>query len=236
MRGAISKANADTSGAYTITFAPSLNGITHTLSLAGTGEDGNATGDLDITDDLTITGNGARNTVVNASGLDRVFDIPSGGIIVALNDMTIQNGDASDGDGGGIYNAGTLTINRSTISSNSVTFVSNNGGGGIFNNGTITINHSAVHNNIANGGNFDSGGGLFNSFTGLVNINNSTFSLNTAGLLGGAIFDEGTAVTIRNSTFSDNASLFLFTGGIETGGTVNIQNSIITSSAGDDCG
>jgi hypothetical protein len=36
-------------GADTITFDPSLNGTPITLSITGTGENANATGDLDIT-------------------------------------------------------------------------------------------------------------------------------------------------------------------------------------------
>jgi hypothetical protein len=38
---------------------------TYTLTIAGTGEDAAATGDLDITDDLTVTGDGAQTTLIN---------------------------------------------------------------------------------------------------------------------------------------------------------------------------
>lgn len=57
LRGTIVAANA---GADTITVPASA---THyTLSRAGSGEDAASTGDLDITDELTITGAGARTT------------------------------------------------------------------------------------------------------------------------------------------------------------------------------
>jgi hypothetical protein len=49
LRGAVIKANAN-GGADTIT----LQGLTSTLSISGAGEDAAATGDLDITDSVTI--------------------------------------------------------------------------------------------------------------------------------------------------------------------------------------
>ena len=57
LREAIRAADA-LAGADTIT----LPAGTYTLSIAGTAEDANATGDLDITDDLTITGASAAAT------------------------------------------------------------------------------------------------------------------------------------------------------------------------------
>ena len=56
-------------GADTITLA----GSTYQLSIAGSGEDGAATGDLDITDDLMIAG--ARSAVIDGGALDRIFDV-----------------------------------------------------------------------------------------------------------------------------------------------------------------
>ena len=54
LRAAIMEANA-LAGADTITVPAG----TYTLAIAGTDEDAGATGDLDITDDLTIVGAGA---------------------------------------------------------------------------------------------------------------------------------------------------------------------------------
>src|SRR5262249_39929455 len=47
----------------------------YTLSIPDPFEDQAATGDLDITDDLTLTGAGAGSTIVDGGQLDRVFDI-----------------------------------------------------------------------------------------------------------------------------------------------------------------
>lgn len=74
-------------GADTIT----LPDGTYTLSLTGTGEDANATGDLDITDGLTINGQGAGITIVDADGIDRSIHI-IGAITVEINDLTVTGG------------------------------------------------------------------------------------------------------------------------------------------------
>src|ERR687888_1320010 len=45
------------------------------LGRAGTNEDAGATGDLDLTKSVVLTGAGARATIVDAAGLDRVLDV-----------------------------------------------------------------------------------------------------------------------------------------------------------------
>src|SRR5215813_14882070 len=105
LRAAIQETNA-LAGADTI----KVPAGTFTLSLAGAGEDGAATGDLDITDDLTLTGAGATSTIIDGGRIDRVFDIFRVGVlnvpIVTLAAVTIQNGKADSNDpGGGIANS-----------------------------------------------------------------------------------------------------------------------------------
>jgi len=48
---------------------------TYTLTIAGTGEDAAASGDLDITDDIIINGNTVSSTIIDANAIDRVFEI-----------------------------------------------------------------------------------------------------------------------------------------------------------------
>ena len=143
LRGAITAANA-AAGADTIT----LPAGTYTLSIGGTGDDTNATGDLDITDDLTINGVGEDTTFIDGGGIDRVLHIV-GDQTVVINDVTIRNGKTDDGadgndgtnggnggdgdhgeDGGGIYNEGDLTLNDSTVSNNTTGIGGNGGQGG----------------------------------------------------------------------------------------------------------
>jgi CSLREA domain-containing protein len=53
---------------------------TYYLSIAGAWEDNAATGDLDITDDLVVTGAGMGVTLIDGNELDRIFDIRSGAL------------------------------------------------------------------------------------------------------------------------------------------------------------
>src|SRR5690606_37164132 len=73
LRAAIQEANAAAGPAVI-----ALPQGTFTLSLTGTGEDAATTGDLDITDTLTITGAGAGRTFIDAAGIDRVFHVHAG--------------------------------------------------------------------------------------------------------------------------------------------------------------
>ena len=57
----------------TLTAGNFLPAGTYTLTRAGTNEDAAATGDLDITQNLTITGAGAATTIIDGNQLDRVF-------------------------------------------------------------------------------------------------------------------------------------------------------------------
>jgi CSLREA domain-containing protein len=87
LRAAIQETNA-LAGADTITLPASM----YTLSIPGPFEDQAATGDLDITDDLTLTGAGAANTIIDGGGLDRVFDI------VVIDVQTLPRGNDCGGD------------------------------------------------------------------------------------------------------------------------------------------
>src|SRR5438552_2553079 len=110
LRAAIQEANAHT-GPDTIMVPAG----TYLLTIAGRGEDAAATGDLDITDDVTtITGAGAASTILDGNGIDRIFEIANPAAVVAISSLTIRNGDPGpvpgDADGGGVYNQGTLTL------------------------------------------------------------------------------------------------------------------------------
>ena len=67
LRGAISVANADPGNDYAITLPEG----TFAFSLAGSGEDNNATGDLDLSGNITLNGAGAMSTTIDANQRDR---------------------------------------------------------------------------------------------------------------------------------------------------------------------
>ena len=107
--------------------------IGHAISLAHSGDSimvaaATYTENLTISKSLTIIGSGAMTTVIDGGGHGTVVTISS--TRVALSKLTIQHG------GGGILNAGTLTISYSTIRNNTGFLFGF--GAGIFNRGTLT--------------------------------------------------------------------------------------------------
>ncbi len=135
---------------------------------------------------------------------------------VTLSNSTIT-GNSVGKNGGGIYNAGTLIIDKSTISNNS-TF-RGAGGGGIWNSQTLTMTNSTISGNRTGG----NGGGLL---TTSASITNSTISGNLAESNGGGIWNSQT-VTITNTTVAKNSALAFGGGGIWNNGTFRSRNSII---------
>jgi CSLREA domain-containing protein len=114
----------------------------------------------DITSNITIdnTSGPAALTVNRSSGGNyRIFTIASGAT-VTIDGLTITNGNGVEG--GGVRNAGTLTIQDCTISGNNTVGARplTGGGAGVFNasTGILNILRSAIFNNTATG---QTGGG-----------------------------------------------------------------------------
>lgn len=213
LREAIIAANANP-GADTVF----LSSGTYTLSIAGAGEDQSATGDLDISESLTITTFNSSATVVTAGAdwADRIFQIAPGASVTIKN-LAISGGKPAGAIGGGIFNQGTLTLQDSLVSSNSAA-----GGGGIASAGTLNLQNSDVSGNSATAG--TSGGGVLSS--GALALDGATISGNSAGGLGGGISASGTA-TIAASTISANSAAG-GGGGISGGTTLTIGESTIS--------
>ncbi len=242
LREAVCAANTN-AGADTITFF--VNG---TFALTGAAnEDNGGTGDLDIKESLAIQGNGISNTIIDGSGIERIFDVfPSAATTFDLSNMTLQNGDTratSFKEGGAIYlhNNVTTTINHCQIINN---FSGANGA--IENRGTLTITNSVLSNNqtIPTSGSVV-GGALHNA--GPLTITNTTIANNTVrGEGGGIATTTGAAVivTITGSTISGNTAS-VTGGGLGNGGgisttgnqgTINITNSTISGNRADNNG
>jgi CSLREA domain-containing protein len=169
-----------------------LGSGTYSLTLQGKNEDAAATGDLDIKSKIKIIGASDGQTTIDARDLsDRVFHILDYGK-AEITKVTIRRG---SGDGGGLYNVGTLTLNQSTVLSNTA---GSSFGGGLKNHGTATLNNSTVSGNSA-----EYGGGVYNR--GILILNNSTISRNTAKQHGGGIKNQGT-LKLNNATISANSA------------------------------
>ena len=188
----IQEANAS-AGEFTII----LDVGTYTLTLAGTDEDAAATGDLDISGEISIVGVGADQTLVGAAQLDRVFDVHSSAAL-ELSGISLTGGSVSGPEnGGGVRNLGELTVTGSMVSSN----FTGNDGGGIHNEGTLTITDTTVCDNLAD----RDGGGIHNDAT--TTIENSTFSGNSAANHGGAVHNSPSgSLSLSNVTATDNSA------------------------------
>ena len=191
LRAAVQETNARP-GADTISVPPG----TYVLAIPGAGEDASVTGNLDITDDLTITGSGAGSTIADGGHLDRVFHVVGllGGPTVQISGLTVRNGFADRG-GGGIFNSGTLALNASAVVDNSTVGA---GGGGVANDtaAVLTLTDGTVTGNTAN-----NGGGLGN--LGTVTIVRTTLGGNSAQVEGGGLGGAGTSIVI-DSLISGN--------------------------------
>src|SRR5690606_34251845 len=78
LRAAIQEANA-LAGEDTIIIPSGI----YTLAITGADEDSAATGDLDVTDGLVITGAGIGITIIDADSLDRAFHVVSGSLEIS---------------------------------------------------------------------------------------------------------------------------------------------------------
>jgi CSLREA domain-containing protein len=185
------------------------SGATYDKTLVGSGstEDGNATGDLDISgENLTIitlgpTGATIDNPGIGGSTYGRILQIGSG-ISVNISRVTIATG-YSDGnrDGGGINNAGTLNLDHSLVYLNSTGNTLAAQGGGVYNSGTLHATNDTFFVNSATG----SGGAIYN--TGIAGLNNVTISSNLGD---GVMPGDPTAA-----------------GGVGNAGTLTMSNSLI---------
>ncbi len=228
LRAAVQEANAF-AGADSITLPTG----TFFLSRFGSGEQAAATGDLDITDELTITGAGANLTDLDGFGQDRVFDILAG-VTVTISGVKIHGGAANNAqeDGGGIRNQGLLTLQDVNLSNNTAA----GGGGAIFSFGagsTLTISNSKFDSNSANGA--LGGGAIFNG--SVTTITGSTLSNNASAANGGAISNLGSSsLTLTESTVKGNNATTGKGGGIYNTSTATIVRSTISENLASDGG
>jgi CSLREA domain-containing protein len=205
------------------------------LTIHGTTNDTNTTGDLDLYRDMTIAGAGAASTVIDGDNADRVFDIyrndpaKDPNPTVTISGVTITNGHAPSqagvsANGGGIEvydNTSSLTLNSDVVTANgagSPPGEVGGGGGGIYCGGPLALNSTSVDHNFAGQGGDathpgGSGGGLY--CTVPFNITNSTIAANGAGNggstsgsggAGGGIYTGVGGGTIVASTISGNGA------------------------------
>lgn len=197
LRQAVLDANA-AGGADSIVYDAAVFATAKTITLK--------TGQMTITDAVTITGPTAKLTI-DASHATRIFEIDlpgkntnalnllgltlingnattGGGAIATFDDaLTLANvnvfGCASDDQGGAISSGASLTFSDCVFSRNSATGTPSSRGGAILmlNGSALTVTRSTISGNMASA----SGGGIFMTY-GTLTLTESTISDNRAGL------------------------------------------------------
>jgi hypothetical protein len=210
LRWAIESANADLE-LDTIEFDAGLTG-TIVLSSGLPGLNGA----------LEISGPGAEIITISGNSQYRPFSVLSGSN-VTLTGLTIANGQTTSLEGGGgIHNAGDLTVTDCVISNNHANF----DGGAIHNvdGGSLLVSQSTLSCNTSSEDGV--GAGISNKI-GTVQIIESTLSGNVGAYYGGAVDnDTGGTLTIERSTLYANQALI--GGAVANVGTLYIRNSTLS--------
>lgn len=225
LRAAIDVANADPI-VDSVAVEPGLGTIT--LGIPGAGEDANATGDLDVTDDLVIDGNGATVDAGGDTGLgDRVMEVRDG-VTLAISDTTVTGGHVAGVDmaaGGGLRGAtdSELDLANVTLTDNHAEW----GGGGLaIYRGAATVTGSTITANSGDG----FGGGGIQSVAGLLTILDTTISDNTTlGDGGGLTIGDGGTLLLRGSTVAANDAAGEGGGIWQLRGTLTLETSTLSS-------
>lgn len=192
---AILEANS-TPGHDTITFVSGLSGIII------------PTDSLTITDDVTLIGPGAAQLAVSGNNAYRVFYIGSG-VAVTITELTVRDGRATNGqvanssEGGGIWSAGTLYLDRVHLVNNTAMPGFGKGGGlYVYSGGSVTISGTQMFDNEAS---WEGGGAYIYGSTGSVTVNGGQVFNNRAGY-GGGICAYGNFMLAGTQIFSNAAT------------------------------
>jgi len=212
LRAAVQQANA-LPGPHTI----HLPVGTFVLSISGPGEDAAATGDLDITSEITIVGEGASASIIDAKKLkDRAFDVKPGGSLT-LTDLSVVNGKNAKGDfdpgapgetsGGCLRSEGALSFLRTIVAQCSSL---DDGGCVSVIGGTLATDTTIIDTCRAK----NEGGGLWIAAGSAALV--KTAVTNNQAATGGGIVTRGDLV-LRNVTIDSNRT--------KSGGSVTLLGS-----------
>ena len=198
---------------------PATPGVPLQLTIPGGNEDANATGDLDVLDDLEIIGAGIDTTVLVQTAQDRVLDTQMAATArLVLRGLTIQGGQI--GQGGGLRSRALTTIEDVAFVGNTAAYE----GGAVHYMGgyapeiaeyRLVLRRVRFESNAATQVNNDSYGGALHATSlfdqrPFVLIEDCDFLDNESKSTGGAIHLSGSinwyggGVLIRRSAFSAN--------------------------------
>lgn len=216
-----------------IGFANGTPGVPDTITFAFPGLITLTSGQLVVTDTLSIEGAGPQLMTINGNLNGRIFEVQGNTTNLSLSGMTLTGGLVT-GNGGAIWNStgGNLTLSYMRVNGNQASdtggaiydgFQPDVGGNSV---NFLTISNSEISINRAN-----KSAGIFHSGYEL-RIDNSTIYNNIASDSPGGIHEQFGFATIRNSTISDNNANFV--GGIlfETSASfyvLNLESTIVAN-------
>lgn len=240
-------------GSLRQTIADSMPGDSIVFSVSGTIPLTN--GELPIFKDISIVGPGASTLSISGAGATRICSISSN-ITVFITGLTVCNGRTPDGaagtvtnnggssaSGGGILNAGSLTLRDCVITGNRT----GNGGDGF----SPPIPPYPPHTPPTSGGSSGNGGAIYNS--GTLCLSNCLIADNTTGRggarahndtywssggaagSGGAIYSVGTLTLIHSTVSGNRTGTSGYSGasggGVWSGGNCFADHCVITNNA-----
>ena len=210
LRAAVQEANAS-GGGITVELPPGA----YVLSIAGAGEDAAASGDLDITAGLTLTGTGGGPTAIDASGLDRALDVHGATVVVA--NLAIRGGATDQENGGGIRSAGALSLSAVELTDN---IADGHGGAIAALGGSLELSGVVVQGNRAAG----SGGGIWLSSGNLL-VTSSSVTSNAADDEGGGVSTSGRASIVDSIVIGNEGGAG--GGGVHNGGSLSLERATV---------
>jgi len=231
LRAAVLAANAHP-GADTIRFAPAASDGTIALT----------SGQLTISDDLTIDGPGQNRLTVSGTNASRVFRVSGNATDVTLRDLTITGGSVTGANGGGILvedQPSHLTLTSVKVIGNSAAAVVDQGGstvggdgGGIYTPGQVALRHSDVGSTGAPNTATGLGGGTWAGRG--VTLDASTVEGNSALDGGGIVVNTGEVSLTHGSAVSHNSAdatqgmaggIFVALGSVSVSGASRVEDN-----------
>ena len=212
LRDAVNEANS-TNGPVLINLPSGVYTLTH------------PEGDLFISGNIHLNGDGTESTIIDGNGQTRIFWLEQPTAQLTLSNLALRNG--LHDFGGAILNKGLLTLDRVSIHDNISTF----NGGALMNAGKLHSFSTHFIANTASGSGF--GGGLVHE-SGEAHLYLNTFFENHASHSGGAIFNQS-LLFVNDTVFVKNTAA-INGGGIETTGPVHVARSSFDANTADDGG
>ena len=166
----------------------------------------------------TLDGNLGGTSGCQTSSCDGPVLTVGAGVYAQVEGVTFYLGDnTGSGDGGAIYNSGTLVATASTFSNDAANF----GGGAIYNDGGSV----SVAGSLFAGDSTNYYGGAIYSLDGSVTVSGSAFTGDSASIDGGAIGAIDTGLTVSGSTLWGNGATDGGGAIYTSGGTATVADS-----------